>query len=178
MVGKACLKLGEVLQLAAGDKLNARPSASNITSWSIPFDVVVSAIPRLQARYYSISSSPKINPQSIHVTCVVLKYQSEASPKADQKWVFGVGSNYLLNLKMATHGETAPLQAENGDATPQSVSNPTYAIAGPRSAYAAENLYKAPIHVRRSTFRLPTNPKSPILMIGPGTVSMTLLYPS
>jgi len=157
------------LQLCAGDDLLARPSPSNTTAWSIPFDVVISAIPRLQPRYYSISSSPKMHPQAIHVTCVVLKYQSEPSSKTKQKWVYGVGSNYLLNLKMATHGETAPLQVTNGDATATSVSNPTYAISGPRSAYGAENLYKAPIHVRRSTFRLPTNPKSPILMIGPGT---------
>jgi NADPH-ferrihemoprotein reductase len=175
VVGKPCLKLGEVLQLVTGDNISAVPSISTVTPWNIPFDVIVSAVPRLQARYYSISSSPKIHPQSIHVTCVVLKYQSEPSPKTNAKWVFGVGSNYLLDLRMATHGEKAPLMVVNGDAKPASVSNPTYAIAGPRNAYAVDSIYKAPIHVRRSTFRLPTNPKIPILMVGPGTVSVTLI---
>ena len=40
---------------------------------------------------------------------------------------------------------------------------------------ALAKAYKVPIHVRRSTFRLPTNPKSPVIMIGPGTVSTRLL---
>jgi len=44
-----------------------------------------------------------------------------------------------------------------------------YAIGGPRQAYNADGIYKAPIHVRRSTFRLPTNLKSPVIMVGPGT---------
>lgn len=186
-VSKPCLTLGEVLLLAAQDKpLNPwagdMPKRENITSWPIPFDVIVSTVPRLQARYYSISSSPKLYPQSVHVTCVVLKYQNEpastafdgAGQGAQTKWVFGVGSNYLLNLKMASHGEIAPLQVQTGPENEPI--NPSYDILGPRGGYVVEKedgsakLYKVPIHVRRSTFRLPTNPKSPVLMIGPGTV--------
>jgi NADPH-ferrihemoprotein reductase len=48
---------------------------------------------------------------------------------------------------------------------------PKYQIEGPRGAYKVDSAYKAPVHVRRSTFRLPTNPKSPVIMVGPGTVS-------
>ena len=146
-------------------------SSSWETAWPITFDVIVSAIPRLQPRYYSISSSPKLNPTSIHVTAVVLKYQSIASSRADAKWVYGVGSNFLLNLKYAASGEEA-LVTTNGSADPASASIPAYAIEGPRGAYRQETIYKTPIHVRRSTFRLPTNPKSPVIMIGPGTVSI------
>lgn len=180
-VAKPCLKLGEVLQLAAGDALSTSshpPSKSSVTGWPIPFDVIVSTIPRLQPRYYSISSSPKANPTSIHVTCVVLKYQNEPDVPEHAKWVFGVGSNYLLNLKIASLGETVPAvplgngNAREGPAKAMLV-NPTYNIKGPRGAYADQNgVYKVPIHVRRSTFRLPTNPKSPVLMIGPGTVCL------
>ena len=173
VVADGCLKLGEVLQLAAGNDHHARPTAENTTAWKIPFDVIISAIPRLQPRYYSISSSPKIHSNLIHVTCVVLKYQSVPSDVAPAKWVYGVGSNYLLNLKLATHGETAPTlsNANDQEAHAQHVTNPQYAIQGPRASYADGTVYKAPIHVRRSTFRLPTNPKSPVIMIGPGTVS-------
>lgn len=186
-VAKPCLKLGEVLQISAGDKIlhfspSNPPSSSNVTAWPIPFDVIVSTVPRLQPRYYSISSSPKVHPGSIHVTCVVLKYANEPDVPENAKWVFGVGSNYLLNLKMAANGEQPPpLQSgvgTDGSSVAEVVSltptNPSYAITGPRNAYGrkeAEEMmyYKAPIHVRRSTFRLPTNPKTPILMIGPGT---------
>ncbi|KAJ6466419.1 putative cytochrome P450 oxidoreductase [Mycena sanguinolenta] len=161
IIANGCLKLGEVLQLAAGNDITATPTPENTTAWKIPFDIIVSAIPRLQPRYYSISSSPKLYPTSIHVTAVVLKYQSIPSARVPPKWVFGVGSNFLLNLKYAATGETAPMVAE--------VSQPVYAIDGPRGAYKNETVYKSPVHVRRSTFRLPTNPKSPVIMIGPGT---------
>ena len=172
-IGGGCLKLAEVLQLAAGDDIRARPTSENTTVWKIPFDMIVSNIPRLQPRYYSISSSPKLHPTSIHITAVVLKYQSVENQKTSIKWVYGVGSNFLLNLKHASNGEEI---IPAGVDTSAVVYTPTYAIAGPRDAYKQENIYKVPIHVRRSTFRLPTNPKSPIIMIGPGTVSSFRLF--
>jgi NADPH-ferrihemoprotein reductase len=165
VVAGGCLKLGEVLQLTAGNDLTARPTPDNTTAWSIPFDIIVSSIPRLQPRYYSISSSPKLHPTSIHVTAVVLKYQSIPSERLGTKWVYGVGSNFLFNLKFATNGESAPLT---------NFAAPSYALEGPRAAYKQDNQFKSPIHVRRSTFRLPTNPKSPIIMIGPGTACVSI----
>ncbi|KAI9058450.1 hypothetical protein FKP32DRAFT_1597543 [Trametes sanguinea] len=167
VVAHGCLKLGEVLQVAAGNDIHGAPTAENTTAWSIPFDIVVSSIPRLQPRYYSISSSPKLYPHSIHITCVVLKYESVENNHVKTRWVYGVGSNFLLNLKFACEGQEAPLidSAEE----PGKVVYPTYAIEGPRGAYKHETTYKVPIHVRRSTFRLPTNPKSPVIMVGPGT---------
>ncbi len=173
VVAEGCLKLGELLQLAAGNDIKLVPTTQNTTAWNIPFDIIVSSIPRLQPRYYSISSSPKLNPNSIHVTCVVLKYQSVGS-RIPPRAVFGVGSNFLLNLKYAANGETTSLISEGIE--PTTVLFPAYAIGGPRGAHHEGSIYKAPIHVRRSTFRLPTNPKSPIIMIGPGTVSCILKY--
>lgn len=158
VVAEGCLKLGEVLQLAAGNDIKSHPTKDNTTAWSIPFDIIVSSIPRLQPRYYSISSSPKLYPNSIHVTVVVLKYQSIPNEHVNEKSVYGVASNFLLNLRYASNGESLSL-----------VAAPTYQIEGPRGVYKQDNIYKSPIHVRRSTFRLPTNPKSPVIMIGPGT---------
>ncbi|EJD40901.1 cytochrome P450 oxidoreductase [Auricularia subglabra TFB-10046 SS5] len=170
VVALGCLKLGEVLQLAAGNDLRAVPNGENTTAWKIPFDIVVSSIPRLQPRYYSISSSPKMYPGVVHITAVVLKYESE-STKLPKKWVYGVGTNFLLNLKYAVNNETAnvPLVTEAGSSEPASIAFPTYAIEGPRGSYLQDTIYKIPVHVRRSTFRLPTNPKSPVIMVGPGT---------
>lgn len=165
LVTHGCLKLAEVLQLAAGNDMTARPTADNVTAWNIPFDMIVSNIPRLQPRYYSISSSPKLHPSSIHITAVVLKYQSIENSKVISRWIYGVGSNFLFNLKDAANGERTVAPVNNVPASP------VYAIAGPRGAYKEDTIYKVPIHVRRSTFRLPTNPRSPIIMVGPGTVS-------
>jgi NADPH-ferrihemoprotein reductase len=130
VVTEGCLKLGELLQLAAGNDIRLVPTTQNTTSWKIPFDIV-SSISRLQPRYYSISSSPKLNPNSIHVTCVVLKYESAGS-SIPQRSIFGVCSNFLLNLKYAANGETAPLISEGIE--PATVLFPTYAIEGPRGA--------------------------------------------
>lgn len=168
IVANGCLKLGEVLQLAAGNDIKVHPTPSNTTAWSIPFDIIVSAIPRLQPRYYSISSSPKLYANSIHVTCVILRYENEPAEGLPHKWCYGVGSNFLLDLKRAVNNEPAPLVDEDAE---KRVVAPSYFIEGPRGAYKSMNGYKAPIHVRRSTFRLPTNPKSPVIMVGPGTVS-------
>ncbi|KAJ2913683.1 hypothetical protein MD484_g6729, partial [Candolleomyces efflorescens] len=166
VVAEGCLKLAEVLQLAAGNDIKQAPTTENTTQWSIPFDLIVSAIPRLQPRYYSISSSPKLHPGTIHATVVVLKHENIPSEIVTKKWVHGLGSNFLLNLKHAVNQQPAPAyDTKDG----QKVSVPAYLIEGPRGAYKTEATYKAPIHVRRSTFRLPTNPKSPVIMIGPGT---------
>lgn len=172
IVANGCLKLGEVLQLAAGNDIKGHPTPSNTTPWTIPFDIIVSAIPRLQPRYYSISSSPKLHHNSIHVTCVVLQYENEPVDGVPHKWCYGVGSNFLLNLKHALNNEPVPLVNQEGE---QRVTTPAYFIEGPRGAYKTTSGYKAPIHVRRSTFRLPTNPKSPVIMIGPGTVCLQII---
>lgn len=155
-VGVKCLRLSEVLVLAAADAPGA-----GYTVWPIPFDRIIGALSRLQPRFYSISSSPKLFPNSIHVTAVVLKY--EPVPGANR--VFGVGTNYLLNLKQAAE------KSERKD------DSPIYNLDGPRSKYRKGEAYAAPIHVRRSNFRLPTSPKVPIVMIGPGTVRLVFFLP-
>ncbi|GAA6048474.1 hypothetical protein JCM3770_003775 [Rhodotorula araucariae] len=151
VAGSKCMRLSEILMLAAGDAPKATP-----TTWAIPVDRIIGAIHRLQPRFYSISSSPKLHPNSIHVTAVVLKYEPVPGANA----VFGVGTNYLLNLKQAANG-TPPSAREEG--------TPVYALEGPRGKYKKGEQFAAPIHVRRSNFRLPTSPKVPIVMIGPGT---------
>ena len=114
---------------------------------------------------------------AVFVTVVVLAYQSVESEKVKTRWVHGVGSNFILNLKFAAGSENVELLTDDVllKHNPALAQLPKYAIEGPRSAYKQDTIFKAPIHVRRSTFRLPTNPKSPVIMIGPGTVSTILL---
>jgi NADPH-ferrihemoprotein reductase len=152
-VSSRCLKTAEVLMMVAGDDLKGDPSKA--TKWNIPFDRILSAVNRLGPRYYSISSSPKLHPKTIHVTAVVLRYL----PKEGDQHIHGLATNYLTLVK----------QELNGEGPDPRFKPVKYDIAGPRGAYKSENLIKTPIHVRRSNFRLPTSPKIPIIMIGPGT---------
>jgi sulfite reductase alpha subunit-like flavoprotein len=171
-VAEPCLKLAEVLLQAAGDDHKADPSTITPTVWDIPFDRIVSTIPRLQPRYYSISSSPKLHPNTIHVTAVVLKYTPEAAKNTKEAvYVHGVGTNYLLNLKMVTSNETERLANQPG-VDHRTHNAPQYKLEGPRNKFRQPDKglgFTVPIHVRRSNFRLPTSPKIPIIMIGPGT---------
>eukprot|EP01134_Creolimax_fragrantissima_P001060 CFRG1060T1 len=58
-----------------------------------PADLIIELLPRLQPRYYSISSSPKAHPDSIHVTAVVVDYDTPTG-----RHVKGVCTSYLQDL--------------------------------------------------------------------------------
>jgi NADPH-ferrihemoprotein reductase len=85
-----------------------------------------SVAPRLQPRYYSISSSPAAHPRSVHVTCAVVRGEAMPSGRLHN----GVASCWL-------------------------------AAAAPGT--------RVPVFLRHSTFKLPTDAKTPVVMVGPGT---------
>lgn len=118
-------------------------------SWDkVPFEFIIENVPHLQSRYYSISSSSLLEKTKIEVTAVV------EIEKEGNQLVTGVVTNLLNNIEI--------------DQNKNSNKNPvvTYDLKGPRNKF---NNYKLPVHVRRSTFKLPSNPNTPIIMIGPGT---------
>lgn len=117
-------------------------------AWSkVPFEFLIESVPHLQSRYYSISSSSLSEKTSIHVTAVV-----EAETKGKQL-ITGVVTNLLKNIEID--------QNKTGEKP-----TVTYDLKGPRNKFAN---YKLPVHVRRSTFKLPSNPQTPVILIGPGT---------
>lgn len=116
-------------------------------SWTVPFEFIIESIPHLQPRYYSISSSSTSEKTKIHVTAVV-----EAEKHGDRA-VTGVVTNLLKHIEIS----------QNKSATKPTV---TYDLQGPRAKFSN---YKLPVHVRRSNFKLPSNPATPVILIGPGT---------
>lgn len=92
-------------------------------------DHIMELLPRLQPRFYSISSSSRVHSDSIHVTGVVVEYSTKTG-----RLNKGVATTWLK-----------PMIPKEGDE------------------------FKVPIYVRRSQFRLPNRPQTPVIMIGPGT---------
>ncbi|KAH7637560.1 nadph--cytochrome p450 reductase-like [Dermatophagoides farinae] len=96
-----------------------------------PIDHLIEFLQKLQPRYYSISSSPKHYLDSIHITAVVVKYETKTS-----RINKGVATCWMQENKQVLPDQPAPI---------------------------------VPIFIRKSQFRLPSKPQTPVIMIGPGT---------
>ncbi|KAI5965730.1 cprA [Candida pseudojiufengensis] len=114
----------------------------------VPFEFLIENIQHLTPRYYSISSSSMREKSNINITAVV-----ESEIEKDKRIVSGVVTNLLKDIEINKN--------KSGDKPLV-----TYDLKGPRSKF--EN-FKLPVHVRRSTFKLPSSSKTPIILVGPGT---------
>ncbi|KAF2273522.1 NADPH-cytochrome P450 reductase, variant [Westerdykella ornata] len=125
---------------------------SNGEPWrKIPFSLMIEGIVKIQPRYYSISSSSLVQKDKIAITAVVESISKPGAPHI----LKGVTTNYLLALKQKQHGDPDP--------DPHGLN---YAITGPRNKYDGIHV---PVHVRHSSFKLPSDPSKPVIMVGPGT---------
>ncbi|ORY54637.1 hypothetical protein LY90DRAFT_702232 [Neocallimastix californiae] len=127
----------------------------------IPIEVVLGdLLTKITPRYYSISSSPNANPNTLSVTAILVRYPLFTTSSADlqlNKMVYreGLCTGYLNNIFKS-------LQDEN--CMNKMISELNYDIT---------NLHPPklmlPISIRESTFKLPRDTSLPVIMIGPGT---------
>jgi len=103
----------------------------DLPSCKPPVDHILELLPRLQPRFYSIASSAKLHPNSVHVCGVVVEYNTPTG-RVNK----GVATTWLREKVPGPEGEEEP---------------------------------RVPVFVRRSQFRLPNRPQTPVIMIGPGT---------
>merc|ERR1719297_426277 len=133
-VGDSCRHIAHILE----DMDTCKP----------PIDHILELLPRLQPRFYSIASSAKVHPTSVHICGVVVEYGTSTGRTNK-----GVATTWLRDKVPPP----APAPMEGG-------SDGEGDAEAPAPAYP-----RVPVYVRRSQFRLPNRPATPVIMIGPGT---------
>lgn len=163
------LNLGRLLEMAAqqgqqGQQGQQSGSGSTITWTSLPLSFLFETLPKMQPRYYSISSSSVISPRQPTITALVsttpvAATSSSSSPSDTPSSIPGLATNYLLGL---SHSLTSP------DTTPKPThpAGLTYPLDGPGGALSGGKVYA---HIRRSRFKLPAVPCHPLVMVAAGT---------
>ncbi|XP_068730808.1 methionine synthase reductase-like [Montipora capricornis] len=128
------------------DLLNAFPSCQ------LPFERLLELLPRLKARPYSVSSSPLENPTGLHFVFNIVEITGIEDIKKQRQ---GVCTGWLNDItKIHRLGSTGDSKVPIDCFTKMSL----------------ERKIKVPVFQRNSlNFKLPGDPETPIIMIGPGT---------
>ncbi|KAJ8275716.1 hypothetical protein COCON_G00074680 [Conger conger] len=98
-----------------------------------PIDHLCELLPRLQARYYSIASSSKVHPNTLHICAVVVEYETKTG-----RLNRGVATNWLKNKVVTDNGHksTVPMYVRKSQfRLPFKASNPVIMI-GPGTGIA------------------------------------------
>lgn len=67
-------------------------------SVALPAPLLLTQLPLLQPRYYSVSSAPSVHPREIHLTVAVLAYRTQGEPGE-----VGQGQGHIVTLEWAPH---------------------------------------------------------------------------
>lgn len=133
-------------------------------AWArVPFTLLADALPRLQPRRYSISSTPLLAPRTPSITVAVAAKRlacsssSSADDDAEADVFHGLASHFLLSHHLSLLPSSPP------SPSPMQPSLPT----GPR--FTLPTPPTVPLTTQPSGFALPPNPATPLLMIAAGT---------
>ncbi|KAJ6958794.1 hypothetical protein NC653_040428 [Populus alba x Populus x berolinensis] len=121
-----------------------------------------SVAPRLQPRFYSISSSPRYMFKNFYFALFYAFYD-KATPQGEVQKSIELGSKYMGCLKLSRGLEISDPHFYNARCL---------GLAQLLNAVPLEKSHDcswAPVFVRQSNFKLPADAKVPIIMIGPGT---------
>ena len=124
-------------------------------TWNdLPLSLLIESLPRLNPRYYSISSSSIFQARQATATAVVTTKTLVQNP---QEHLLGVTTHNLLALERS-------LNPRNGaQPHPHKL---TYALYGPNAALKDGKIFA---HVRRSKFKLPVLSSNKIILVAAGT---------
>lgn len=148
IVNRNHINLGRLLLLSLGGNDEDKAWAG------IPLSFVIETLPRLQPRYYSISSSSVISPRHPSLTAVVSSTELIADPT---KSVPGLTTNYMLALSQSMERQTSETVHPFGL---------TYPLDGPAGSLRGNRIHA---HIRKSRFKLPVLGSCPIVMVAAGT---------
>lgn len=128
------------------DLLNAFPSCQP------PFERLLELMPRLKPRLYSVSSSPLEDPHRLHFVFNIVEFPVIEGIREQRH---GVCTGWLNNITKS-HRESKTSDSK--------LPIDTF------SKLSLKEFVKVPVFQRKNlNFKLPSNPKIPIIMIGPGT---------
>ncbi|KAL5335024.1 hypothetical protein BJX70DRAFT_410810 [Aspergillus crustosus] len=139
-------------------------AASGTKEWTtLPLSYLIETLPPLQPRYYSISSSSVVSPRKVSLTVLVL-----STPLVGNTAVYipGLTSTYLLSLSDIPH------QTTNNTTKVLPTYTNTLPLLAPSPSSETENdkpPKKILAHIRRTPFKLPRTPTTPLVMIAAGT---------
>ncbi|KIW86877.1 uncharacterized protein Z519_12498 [Cladophialophora bantiana CBS 173.52] len=141
------LTFGRLLRLTSPDE-----------PWvKLPLSYLIEALPLMQPRYYSISSSSVLSPRRAAITALVAV---DYLPDNREEKIYGVTSNYLLTLSQSHPTLVA------GEMQTRKAIRQQYDLSGPSNLLQGTKLFA---HVRKSKFKLPIQSSCPIVMVAAGT---------
>ena len=129
---------------------------SEFKSIHVPLSVVLAELlSTISVRYYSISSSSLETPENLSITAVVVRYallSKSSNPAGPQKPKLCIKEGLTTSwFERLHHQDVQP--------SPQLMETRISSVPP----------YHVPIYIRSSNFKLPKNPQTPIIMVGPGT---------